>query len=698
MTAVILHLSDIHIDKISDPILARSKMIASCIYRFLTSASHVFIIVSGDVAFSGEDNQYILAKKFLDKIKSIIQEEKFIPVSFIIVPGNHDCDFKLDTGTRKVLVNSITGQDSPPDIDDSIIDSCTAIQKSFFDFRKKIENNEAVIDDNDKLWRSSHFSINGKTIGFESLNISWVSNLQEKEGHLFFPIDRYTGKEEKSYDLRLLIIHHPLNWFGQRIYHKFKLFIRRLADIVISGHEHQGTVGINDDAETDKSGYIEGCVLQDENDPFNSSFNIAEIDLDKRQLKSIRYTWNGTQYITTDNGSWLDYHNLPIKKKKFFNISETFKEKLNDPGVFLKHPGKEKLILSDIFIYPDLMKVHNKGDKLRHLINSKILQSPDETSKGVLIESDEKAGVTSLIYQLYYHYYDKDFVPLYLNGKNLKNSNEDKVNSLIKREFSNQYSKNDFQQYEQLPKKKKILLLDDFDDGPIKNIDARMDILSVLREKFGYLVVTVKDMFQMREILDRKAPCDFILLNHYKLQSFGYGRRSELIERWFSMGNDGTLSDAEFLAQCDQAERMMNSVMVKMVIPSIPLYLLILLQSMEAGNSGGLKESGLGHYYNYLLTQAFNDSGVKPDKLTEVFQYAAHLAAKFHYKQKNALSEDELKEFNNDFSQKWHTVDLRSRLDLLIRSRILYQIGDGYAFRYPYVYYYLKGLYLSKKN
>ncbi|MFZ3115152.1 MAG: hypothetical protein WA133_10260 [Syntrophales bacterium] len=186
---------------------------------------------------------------------------------------------------------------------------------------------------------------------------------------------------------------------------------------------------------------------------------------------------------------------------------------------------------------------------------------------------------------------------------------------------------------------------------------------------------------------------DLSTLEHYHLQPFGYARRSQLIERWFSLAKDGTVDEAEFISRCDQAERLMNMAMTKTVIPSIPLYLLTLLQSMEAGRSGDFKESALGYYYQYLLTEAFQVSGVKPDKLTEVFQYAVQLAAEFHHQGKKELNESELRDFNTRFSETWHSVDFRSRIDLLLRARVLRPVGDNFSFRYPY----LKGQYLSER-
>lgn len=201
----------------------------------------------------------------------------------------------------------------------------------------------------------------------------------------------------------------------------------------------------------------------------------------------------------------------------------------------------------------------------------------------------------------------------------------------------------------------------------------------------------------MREMLDGDASRELISLEHYQLQPLGYARRSELIERWFSLGGaDGTVDEANLISRCDQAERLIDTVMAKSVIPSVPLYLLTFLQSMDAGRSGDFKESALGHYYQYLLTGAFQSSGVKQDKLTEFFQYSAHLAWRFHLLNKRELSEIELREFNAIFSNEWHTVEFTPRIEVLVKARVLCKVGEDYAFRYPYIYYYLKGQYLSE--
>ena len=693
MTVVILHLSDIHIRAEHDPILKRAQKVAAATYASLTNASHVFIVVSGDIAYSGQGPEYRLAEEFLIGVRDSIKDEASCSVSFLIAPGNHDCDFTKNSGSRRLIVKTLEEQDCP-EIDDSVIETCTSIQREFIEFRDRIEGRSSASDD--LLWRSTVIEVEDKVLQFDCLNISWVSKIREDAGRLFFPIERYEGKAESRADVRVVVLHHPLNWFNQTMYRPFRRFVRTIANIVISGHEHQGNVGINHDAETETSAFVEGCVLQNESGLAESSFNLVVLDLTQGQFSASQFVWDGNSYASSESGSWADFHDLPAKRTNPFAISTEFQDILEDPGAFFRHPGRTNIGLSDIYIYPDLKKQGDGEDRRRIFISSSRLLAPEVTADGAVIEGEEKAGSTSLLYQLFRQYHERGFVPVLIKGRDLRRVADADVDALIRRCISEQYANQPSAKFEQLPKTQKVLLLDDFDDSPMKAAHARAGLLAVLRKRFGHFVITVSDMFEMRELVDGDTSRALIGLTHYKLQPFGHVLRGQLISRWLSLGADGSDDDATLIAQRDQAEKLMNAVMQKGIIPAIPLYLLTLLQSIEAGRSGDFKESALGYYYQYLLTEAFQECGVKTDKLTEMFQYSTHLAWEFHRRGNRELSEGELIDFNHRFSKEWHTVDFPSRRDVLVKARVLRRVGEDYAFRYPYIYYYLKGWYLSE--
>ena len=213
MKLVILHLSDIHIKYDSDEILKYPREIAQTLFDSLTDVGELFIIVSGDIAYSGKTEQYDLAITFFSQIEEEVKKETNTKVSFIICPGNHDCNFEQDTSVRQLVIADINK--SPDSVDIEKIKLCTSIQNEYFIFRDLLEPECKFKDD---LLVKYEFNLLGYKVTFNSLNISWMSKLHESQGYMSYPIKQYEGGLENDSDLTISIMHHPLNWFHQTIY------------------------------------------------------------------------------------------------------------------------------------------------------------------------------------------------------------------------------------------------------------------------------------------------------------------------------------------------------------------------------------------------------------------------------------------------------------------------------------------------
>ena len=88
--------------------------------------------------------------------------------------------------------------------------------------------------------------------------------------------------------------------------------------------------------------------------------------------------------------------------------------------------------------------------------------------------------------------------------------------------------------------------------------------------------------------------------------------------------------------------------------------------------------------------------GVKPSELDEHFNYLSILAWKFRNLEQKELDRKQLTKANQEFCERFVTVDLSERLELLTKARILCMSGDEYSFSYPYIYYFFLGRYLAK--
>ena len=288
MKITLVHISDIHIRTANDAILANARLIAAAAAPTAANSAYVFIVVTGDIAFSGKAEEYAVARQFLEGIRDSLLKECQRPLYFVVVPGNHDCNFDLDTGTRRNNLRHILSSPTP-EIDESVIDSCLSVQKPFQDFRRTIETFSPKFDDG--LWTTHIFDVAGKRIAFECLNLSWTSQLDEMPGKLVFPYDRYQHMPQDDVDVRIAVLHEPFNWLAQTSYRPLRNLVRKVSDIVFTGHEHSGNVGIVDDASSGRSAFVEGCAIQEHNDDLRSSaFNVVVIDTQTSRFSVSRYS------------------------------------------------------------------------------------------------------------------------------------------------------------------------------------------------------------------------------------------------------------------------------------------------------------------------------------------------------------------------------------------------------------------------
>ncbi|MBD2222738.1 metallophosphoesterase [Calothrix sp. FACHB-1219] len=696
MTVLVLHLSDIHIRGDKDPILKQGERIAACTFSALPEASAVFVAVTGDIAYSGQPAQYEAATKLFDAVRASIWNEKDVPVHFVMAPGNHDCDFSLGSTPRQITLDAI--RENPEKLDDEIINLGASVQVAYQAFSKRFES-EKETRHGDALWTSHRFSVEGVELVFDSLNVSWCSKLQEEPGTLIFPVERYKNRSNEVSDFRFVLMHHPLNWFSQTMYHPLRQLIRRLANVIVSGHEHVGGVGEDLNSETGHSAYIEGCVLQGHHDLAESSFNVATLNLQDGTYQNIRYKWDGaSHYIASEEGSWSDFRTLPKKVRSEFEIRAEFEQTLADPGGIFSARGAP-LALRDLFVYPDVHTHRSTEERgVKAPLNTTIFHDASRLEGGVLLTGEEKSGASSLLFMLFKYYHERGLVPVYLRGAELRSATERDLDNAVAKAVESQYGPGSGGRFAQEQKAKKVLLLDDFDDGAVRHGVARAKLLMMVAARFHRFLVTANESFDFNGTVRAHTEGKLAELTQYKLLPFGYAKRAELVKRWLvRTSSDGSLDEGQLLQRCDAAERVLNEVMAKNIVPSLPLYLLTLLQSYDSGLQGGFEESGLSEYYDFLLKAGLESARIPRNQWAGFIEYSAHFAWQLHATENKELSEEDLRTFNDRYSKEQVSVELSARVDALVRARILARHGGYIRFRYHYIYYYLKGKYLSRK-
>lgn len=684
MKIAVLHLSDIHIKGPSDRVIASEPYISSAAFEAARHADATFIVVTGDVAQSGKAEEYEAAEKLLHSIWDSLSAEAKGNVHVVVVPGNHDCALAPNK-TRDISIDHVAK--NPAEATNAeIVATCTAVQSNFFKFRDRVSTLSAL--SSHPLWTEYSCIVDGDEIRFSAINAAWMSRIPETAGSLIFPAEQFDSQLNASTHLRFALMHHPLNWYCQHSYHPLRKALLHAADILMSGHEHS-PAAFAVESSSDRCVYIEAGALQPHKATQLASFSVLEIDTDENFLleKSFELKESGTKLRHEDR------HNLVrggSRTSGLHPLTRDFSLDLIDPGGKFVHPGKDDLSIEDIFIDPNL-KASDEDNVETEMISSLSLLNEIASNRKVIIYGEDKAGKTTVLRKYFRVLHDRGFVPVYIRASEVNVQGKDNIRRLLKKRFEQQYERADAAL--QSPKEKLVALLDDLDR--IKGAQSTLaDLVEVLGEGYSAVIATASSDFEYSELVSSDAREMLEAFHSFELQRFGHQLRHLLVKKWSLCGKLCTTYELDEKAH--RIEGLLNEVIGKNLVPANPFYLLILLQSFEAGASADIQNSGIADYYQFLITKSLGEVGIHKDELGEYFNYLAQLAWLLVSTDSKELCENRIKEFDTVYCDKFYSVDLKQRLQTLVSARILTCRGGHYSFSYPYALYFFLGQYLAK--
>ncbi len=245
-----VHLSDIHFVKSSNNPADIDRDLRNAIImdlkvnakRELENVSG--ILVTGDIAFSGAETEYAIAKAYLNEISDIFSIK---PSDIYCVPGNHDID-------RSVAMKSTTVAQAQRTIDECLcMDAADeAFAKSIIDccynsvlFEPLLGYNEFASRFNcnmsaERITWSKNFELDhGLKLCLFGINSCYIPN--NKDGLMY--IGQAQIPERMADTAVMLMCHHPPKcWkFGDEIIDR----INKRADIQLYGHMHMQSTILN---------------------------------------------------------------------------------------------------------------------------------------------------------------------------------------------------------------------------------------------------------------------------------------------------------------------------------------------------------------------------------------------------------------------------------------------------------------------
>ena len=683
--ALLIQISDIHFHEPSDAVLKRTAEISAAVQPLLPLATRVILIVTGDIAQSGKTAEFALAEGFIRAIASDIEGRHGQAPEVITVPGNHDADFDSPRArVRKHVLNTLkTAPASSIELAD--VEECVSIFNSYEKFAKDIETGAATT--HSPIWRTFEVDIGGNSLQLHCVNNAWSCELHTEPGSLGFPTKIHHECADPNGALRILLMHHPAHWIASRQYREFRRFSRECAEICFTGHEHQANAGANRDSETGLTLYVEGAVLQERSNPTVSGFNASLIDFQANNIETTEFSWNGSAYYSVGEPFVQDLPN----KATVVNLKPEWQDFITDLGSNVSHQARERVDLADLYVYPELEQ-QDDGDEDPVIVSSQeLVQELATYTASTLIKGDQSSGKTALLKRLYADALECGLYPIYINGLRLKSSAERDMQRLVERCVSEQYAGDSVNKVLQAKPEKRILLLDNLDrcEFPDRYMSR---VLAYLDKQFLKVIATVDSAFDLKEAL---LTADFSALRSFvqlRMLEFGFRLRFELVAKWFGLDDKRPRPGQEV----ELADKIISRVVGRGLVPSFPVYVLILLQSIEVGRAGELENSALGHYYEYMILQAL-ESRVRQEHVHEILNYCSQFAWFLYSVKKEKVSDQELRGFHDAFERKFDLeIKFEDRKRMLLETNLFLELGDEVGFRYPYTYFFFLGRHLAR--
>lgn len=393
----VLQLSDFHFKGKDHPILDRAGAVVAAVRSLVQPVSAIYVVVPGDVAFSGSSAEYALADDFFsDLMETLCRDLPGVEIKLVFAPGNHDCDLRAPSDIRDyTLLKTRLGSVDP---NGAIVGNCIAVQDAFFAFASEFGQEHATPAD--KLAKRFEFVAGGTyRIAFSVYNTAWLSQNPEKPGHLYILQSALISPCSPA-DIEIVVVHHPYNWLDADNMSAVRAHLESTADVILSGHQHIAVERRSAGLDGNGTYILEAMAMHDPRAAENG-FNLIFLSPTEAKWQVNRFVWAKDRYTQIGaQPEWMPFlRNRALEDQGFSNTSH-FKAYLSDPGVAFTHGNKRSVFLHDIFVYPELhqlelqRKIQKGGSSSARIRSKDVLQWVND-NKRVLIVGDDKAGLHS---------------------------------------------------------------------------------------------------------------------------------------------------------------------------------------------------------------------------------------------------------------------------------------------------------------
>lgn len=706
MELLIVHLTDIHISRDSDldVLLPRTASIGGAICNHITDPNNteVLFCVTGDLAYSGQDNQYIIVSMILEEIcRIIVNRFPSLHIQPIFVPGNHDCDFSSSSATvREVMLSSPT-----LDITDkSQLEICTSIQENFFNFSKEWHKKFGALScEKDKIITVNELILSDEQIKlkFHCINTGWCSKLHEEKGKMKMTLENLPGKDHG--DIIITLMHHDAEWLDWDDKEVWNNYHKKYSDIILVGHDHATECILRTNYDKSTNYFIKGNQLYDSENPDQSGFNILKINTDVKPMQEcfFTYEWNKSAYVNIIDTKYQEFI-----MNKFIGTGIELKEKvwkfLEDLDIdIINKKKKRELKLSDVFGFPTLKEDRDKTT--RFFRDMKSLMDYLDINHFISIRGQKEYGKTALLKQLFKEFYLNQQFPIFLDINQINDVDGEALNRLIANKYQQTYENISPDIIMQKAPKERICLIDNFEEINLSDKSTKK-LLQYLTNKFGKIILSKNHKIDLLNPLSFVETNDYIE-NYFHILVICPVKKSymeRILNQWLLLDeNDKDIYSPSFDAKRREKYTQLQTVMKGNFFNKTPIDLLLVLTYLDQDEPLQIDYSRYSFIYDKLILDKLNSIGNKETKVITAYKtILQNIAYKmFNENIEGFVSEAfiigvilDYKEKHSGFRMKYNDV-----VSKLVTYRFLECKNDTYRFKYSYMYFYFAGSYIDKK-
>ena len=480
-----LHLSDFHLNDSKGVHPAKIQAIVDSLGVY-TPIEGIVIVLSGDIAATGQANQYKIAATFLKRLIPEIRRKYSISeknTKILIVPGNHDIDWGRSTRLDSSKIRSFDEKERALHLQQELKSMKNYFSFSdrngcFFPYWMHIPFGQLVTR------KILHFD-NGYRIEANLLNTAPFS-CDSDDGLHYLPEDAiHSLTTESNADFSLVVMHHSPDWFEFSQKKELENTLSKRCSLAFYGHEHfPGTQNVLYDNGNRIVKQAGGAWWQS-SVPTLSDYYAALFDTESRKYFLSKFSWNADRsaFVATMKQEHI------LMQKSLCGTGLTYQEKYI-ATVMADSKNTIAQSVSDYFVFPTLRfnasKEYSRGkaiDKMEDFI------AFINENRYVAVMGGSNSGKTTLL-KMTFKELQTQYVVLYCGTDDITGRSQENI---LKELVTDTYGADSYSLFQAIPSDKKVIIIDDLHRISPKHLNK---FLRGIEDIFGTIVVASEETSQ----------------------------------------------------------------------------------------------------------------------------------------------------------------------------------------------------------